>query len=196
MKDCRALRSQASGKKHINLETFLKNVKMDKGISAIMFKKKGIPGIKLKEAFQPTSMYVEKGDNFEPYLIIRKLFLSAKNDIIMIDPYINDQVLQMIPLLPKKICFTIFSDKISPSDFLTQVKKLRKDGYQIHIFRTKEFHDRFLSIDGKWWHSGHSFKDLGGNDSFLSRMDDKNSLTKLHQRVQSIILKGNEYYIE
>jgi|GEM_PF-1154251 len=176
---------EASGKKYINLEALLRNLKQGKGI----------PRIRPKKAVSPKNMYVEKGDHFAPYLFVRSLFLSAQHDIVLIDPYVDDQILQMIPLLPKTVSITLLSSKISPADFCVQVNKLRKDGYEIHVFLTKAFHDRFLGVDDQWWHSGHSFKDLGGKDSFFSQIDDSASLAKLRQRVKSEISKGTEYCI-
>jgi len=176
---------QASGKHYINLESLLKNLKRGKGI----------PKLKSKKAIPPKNMYVEKGDHFAPYLVVRSLFRSAKSDIVMVDPYVDDQVLQMIPLLPKAVHITILSSKISPSDFCVQVQKLRRDGYTIHVCCTKAFHDRFLGVDGQWWHSGHSFKDLGGKDSFLSQINDAQAVTKLKKRVQAEISKGKEHCI-
>jgi len=176
---------QASGKNYINLESLLKNLKRGKGI----------PRIKSKKALPPRNMYVDKGDHFAPYLVVRSLFCSARRDIVMVDPYVDDLVLQMIPLLRKTVAITILSSKISPSDFCLQVKKLRMDGYTIHVYRTKAFHDRFLGVDRKWWHSGHSFKDLGSKDSLFSQLDDAQSVTKLSKRIQSETSKGKEYCI-
>lgn len=101
----------------------------------------------------------------------------------------------MIPLIPKSVSVTIISNRISPADFCVQVKKLRKEGYTISIVKSNAFHDRFLSVDNKWWHSGHSFKDLGGKDSFLSTIKDNTSLTKLMKSVQCELTNGNEYCI-
>lgn len=176
---------EASGRKYINIEILLHNLKQGRGI----------PKIKPKKAVSPKNMYVEKGDHFAPYIFVRSLFLSAQHDIILVDPYVDDKILQMIPLLSKTVSITLLSSKMSPADFCVQVAKLRKGGYAIHVFQTKAFHDRFLGVDNQWWHSGHSFKDLGGGDSFFSQIDDPASLAKLRQRVKSEISKGTEHCI-
>lgn len=176
---------EASDKQYINLESLLKNLSVNKGI----------PGIRGRKpiAVPPDSMYIEKGEHFTSYLVVRDLFRLAKQDIILVDPYVDDQILQMIELVPKTVQVTILSNKISPTDFCVQVQKLRKDGYTIHVFKTKEFHDRFLGVDNQWWHSGHSFKDLGGSDSVLSKFKDEVPLRKLRRRVQIEIEKGVEH---
>jgi hypothetical protein len=174
---------EAAGKNFINLESLLKNLKEGEGI----------PPIRRKKAIPPRSMYVEKGDNFAPYIVLREIFRSAKAQIVMVDPYVDEQVLQMIPLLAKRVRIAILSKRISPSDFCVQVRKLRRDGYTVHVYRTNAFHDRFLGVDGQWWHSGHSFKDLGGGDSYISRVGDPQALAKLGERVHSEMSKGKEY---
>lgn len=183
----RALIQETEKRYVIDLERLIRNLRLGKGI----------PGAKgrLPNAIPPSNMYVQKGEHFAPYLVVRKLFLSADQEVVLVDPYVDDQVLYMIALLPKSVSVTIISSRISPADFCVQVNKLRKEGYTIRIFQSKAFHDRFLGVDNQWWHSGHSFKDLGGKDSFISQIDDNPSLNKLRKSVQSEITNGSEYCI-
>lgn len=175
----RALVSAANG--FLNLERLLRKPK--NGEKAFQHKTKIIP---------PKSFYIEKGEYLAPYLVVRELFLSAKTEIILIDWYINDQVLHMIHLLPSHIKVRIITNRISPADFCVQVAKLRSEGYQLFIQKSNAFHDRFLCVDNNWWHSGHSFKDLGGKDSMISKIDDEVSLKKLRERVQQEITTAQE----
>jgi len=119
--------------------------------------------------------------------------MSAKKGIILVDPYLDDQVLQMIHLLPTTISVHILANRISPADFCVQVKKLRSEGYQISVRKTNTFHDRFLCIDDEWWHSGHSFKDLGGKDSLISKVEEETALKKLRDRVEYELTNSEEY---
>lgn len=116
--------------------------------------------------------YIKKGDSFKSYIKLRNLMESAKDSIIIIDSYIDDQILLMIQLLKPKIKKIIITDtnKITPADFFIQVQKLKKDGHLIDIYKSKKFHDRFICIDDIWWHSGHSFKNLGGKNSMLNKI--------------------------
>ncbi len=115
--------------------------------------------------------YIKKGDSFKSYIKLRNLMESAKNSIIIIDQYIDDQILLMIQPLAIKINKIIITDvdRITPADFFVQVKKLKKDGHSIGIYKSKKFHDRFICIDNIWWHSGYSFKNLGEKDSMFNK---------------------------
>lgn len=116
--------------------------------------------------------YIKKGDSFKSYIKLRNLMKSAKDSITIIDSYIDDQILLMIQLLEPKIKKIIITDtnKITPADFFIQVQKLKKDGHVIDIYKSKKFHDRFICIDNIWWHSGHSFKNLGEKNSMLNKI--------------------------
>ena len=132
----------------------------------------------------PNNLYIKQGSNFKSYLFIRDLMKSAKNNINIIDPYIDEQILTMIELLKKGVKITIFTNKFKPADFIVQVKKLINDGYDIIIYKTNKFHDRTIGIDNNtWWHSGHSFKDLGGKDSMLNRIIEKSALNELNDSI-------------
>lgn len=160
----------------LNLDRLLRKTKNGEKVS--QYKIKTIP---------PKSMYIKKGEYYTPYLVVRELFLSAKTEIILIDWYINDQVLQMVHILSNKIRIRIITNRISPTDFCVQVSKLRNEGYQLSVQKSNVFHDRYLCVDGEWWHSGHSFKDLGGKDSMINKIDDPAALKKLQERVQEEI---------
>jgi len=134
--------------------------------------------------------YIKKGDSFKSYIKLRDLMKSAKKSITIIDPYVDDQILLMIqPLEPKinKIIITD-TDRVTPADFFVQIKKLKNDRHLINIYNSKNFHDRFICIDGNWWHSGHSFKNLGEKDSILSKVTKKNA-QKINDGVVKLVNK-------
>ena len=165
------------GEAFLNLETLLCEHKYIK--KSPTFKK-----IAKTKVLIPDSLYIEKGNYLEPYLRIRNLMKSAKDNITIIDQYVDDQILTMIKLLKTKINITIFTNKTSPIDFCVQIKKLRNEGRLVTIYKNNAWHDRFIGIDNVWWHSGHSFKDLGGKDSMLNKVTGKIPLDKLKARVE------------
>ena len=164
------------GGSFLNLETLIEERKSVKKLP--VFKKE-----KKKKFLVPNSLYIKEGDYFKSYLRIRDLMTSAKSSITIIDSYIDDQILTMIELLKTEIKVIIFTQKIVLVDFCVQVKKLRNDGRLITIYKTNAFHDRFIGIDNVWWHSGHSFKDLGGKVSMMNKVIEKITLDKLKARV-------------
>ena len=116
--------------------------------------------------------YIKKGDSFQSYIKLRDLMKSAEDSTTIVDSYIDDQILLMIQLLKPEIKKIIVTDtnKITTADFFIQVQKLKNDGHLIDIHESKKFHDRFICIDDIWWHSGHSFKNLGEKDSMFNKV--------------------------
>ncbi|MDJ0820287.1 MAG: NYN domain-containing protein [Paracoccaceae bacterium] len=127
-------------------------------------------------------MYVEKDEHFEPYLQLRELFLESNYQIVVIDQYIDWQIFEMIRLTKKEVKICILTNRIQEPDYQVMVEKLRREGRILCLYRTRDFHDRYLRVDDQWWHSGHSFKDLGTADSRLSIVTDKEFTEKLEAR--------------
>lgn len=134
--------------------------------------------------------YIREGDSFGSYIKLRDMMEFAKDRIVIIDSYIDDQLLLMIQPIKHEIDKTIITntEKVTPTDFFIQVKKLKKDGHLLNIYDSKNFHDRFICIDDNWWHSGHSFKNLGEKNSLFSKITKKNA-QKINDEVLSIINK-------
>ena len=130
--------------------------------------------------------YFERGAHLEPYLIIRKLFAEARARVLVVDSYLDEQILLTLQMLPVNVAVKLLTDRL-PADFCTMVMKLRREGRNIEIRQTKEFHDRFLLVDDILWHSGHSFKDLGNKDSRLSKVTDMDARDKLKKRVAEVL---------
>lgn len=120
----------------------------------------------------PDELYVAKGEYVEPYLLIRRLFSDAKRALIVIDPYVNEQIFEMIALIPAtaEVLIITDEDKVKPADYKILVRKHRREGRKIRIFHSKDVHDRFVKRDDEWWHSGATLKDLGSKDSIIRKL--------------------------
>lgn len=134
--------------------------------------------------------YIREGDSFDSYIKLRDMIESAKDRIVIIDSYIDDQILLMIQPIKHKIKKIIITNikKITPLDFFVQVKKLKNDGHLLDVYNSKNFHDRFICIDDSWWHSGHSFKNLGEKNSLFSKVN-QNIAQKLNNESLAIMNK-------
>jgi len=167
----------------LNLEIFISDQKDTK--KSLPFKK----GVHIEKFIDQN--YIKKNDSFRSYIKLRDLMESAENSITIIDSYVDDQILLMFQPLKSKINKVIITDikKIIPSDFFVQVEKLKKDGHIINVYESKKFHDRFIGIDNIWWHSGHSFKNLGEKDSMLNKISEKTAQQKINNEVAEIVNK-------
>jgi uncharacterized LabA/DUF88 family protein len=167
--------------KFFNLESFIKNRKK-RGIKILVKENK-----RNIERLFFDNMYIIKGEQNNAYIFLRNLICSAKKSIIIIDSYLDEQILMVIELLKSNTDVKILTSKKSSLLIKCHVEDLRNSGFNIQVYVTNNFHDRFLSVDNNWWHSGHSFKDLGERNSFFNKMITKKEIEKLRKSVEKEI---------
>jgi hypothetical protein len=114
------------------------------------------------------------GQVFDAYQLASRIIRSAKQNIILIDNYINENTIVHLSKKKTAVKVLMLSKNISKQLYLD----VQKANEQFGKFEIKQFdksHDRFLVIDNKeLYHLGASLKDLGKKWFAFSKM---NSLT-------------------
>lgn len=117
---------------------------------------------------------------FDAYVFATNLIKSAKNSLILIDNYIDENTLLMLSKRTTGVDATIYTQRITPQ---LQLDLTRHNNQYppINIRTYRQAHDRFLIIDqSDIYHIGASLKDLGKKLFAFSKMDIPASiLTKL-----------------
>ena len=117
---------------------------------------------------------------FDAYVFATNLIKSAKNSLILIDNYIDENTLLMLSKRTTGVDATIYTQRITPQ---LQLDLTRHNNQYppINIRTYRQAHDRFLIIDrSDVYHIGASLKDLGKKLFAFSKMDIPASiLTKL-----------------
>ncbi|MBQ7276936.1 MAG: virulence RhuM family protein [Bacilli bacterium] len=104
-----------------------------------------------------SNMLFYENNIFEAYSYIKKILLSAKKEIIIIDGYIDITVLDMLNEINIPITiYTLPSANISKQD----INKFQIN-HILTIKRNNIIHDRFLIIDDDIYSIGSSIKDVG-----------------------------------
>ena len=120
------------------------------------------------------------GQIFDAYAFATNLIKSAKNSLILIDNYIDENTLLMLSKRTTGVDATIYTQRITPQ---LQLDLTRHNNQYppINIRTYRQAHDRFLIIDqSDVYHIGTSLKDLGKKLFAFSKMDIPASiLTKL-----------------
>ena len=133
-----------------------------------------------------SELYLKKGLYFGNYIKIRELCKTAKSSITFIDNYMDEQILHLVSTLNKAIKLRLITRKIIGEDFFTMVRKLKKEDRDIDVYKSKNFHDRFIRIDDVWWHSGHSIKDLGSGDAMIMKISNLSNIADLQEEEREI----------
>lgn len=132
--------------------------------------------VRVREIFFP------KGTQYDAYIEIRNILQRAKRSIDIIDPYVDNTIFQIIATIPSSNLQVHILSFNLPSDMALEKKKFisQHPDISIEVRTTKEFHDRFIIIDGvNCYHIGASIKDAGDKAFMISEIEDSNNISVL-----------------
>jgi hypothetical protein len=127
---------------------------------------------------EPTQGIFFNGQIFDAYIFVSKLIKKAKKEIILIDNYIDEEILEIFT--KTKVNVKIYSKNILNLD----IEKVKKQYNNIKIIKFDKSHDRFLIIDNETYHLGASLKDLGKKLFGFSKLEDKEIIKKLQKIIE------------
>lgn len=134
----------------------------------------------------PTQGVFFDGQVFDAYELASKIIRSAKNNIVLIDNYIDENTITHLAKKAESVKAIIFTKSINKQLHLD----VQKANEQYGIFELKTFtqsHDRFLIIDNKEvYHLGASLKDLGKKWFAFSKLEAK-SVENMMNEIKGLI---------
>ena len=110
------------------------------------------------------------GQIFDAYTFVNERIREAKEQIILIDNYIDDSVLTMLDKRQEEVMAKIYTKKLS-TQLQLDIEKHNAQYAPIEILEFDRAHDRFLCIDETVYHIGASIKDLGKKWFAFNRME-------------------------
>ena len=124
----------------------------------------------VKTSLPPVEGIFHDGQIFDAYNFISDLVRKAKNEIILIDNYVDDSVLKILNKREDNVSATIYTAHISETLKL-DLEKHNSQYQPINIEQFNKSHDRFMIIDNDVYHIGASLKDLGKRMFAFSKME-------------------------
>ncbi len=115
------------------------------------------------------------GQIFDAYSFVSNLVRSAKEEIILLDNYVDDTVLTLFTKRKVNVNVTILTKNIT-KQLKLDLEKYNSQYPKIEIKEFKSSHDRFLIIDHQTYHFGASLKDLGKKWFAFSKFDEELSM--------------------
>jgi len=110
------------------------------------------------------------GQIFDAYIFVNDLFKSAKEEVLLIDNYIDETTLILLSKY-SDLKFTIITKNLS-KQLKLDMKKYNSQYDNLDIKISNKYHDRFLIIDNKTaYHIGASLKDLGNKIFAFNKID-------------------------
>ena len=139
---------------------------------------------KLEEKKKVNEIYFD-GQIYDAYSKIQEIFKEAKKEIIIIDGYADNTILDIIKRL--KVNVTIIT---KPNNLLTKqdVLKYNKQYHNLKVIYDNSFHDRYFILDGKTvYHCGASINRIGYKTFSITLIGDEEVSSLLINRVNKII---------
>ena len=115
-----------------------------------------------------------EGQIYDAYSLMLKIFDKAKMSIIIIDNYIDKNILDILSKTNRKVI--LVTNKYNNIDY----EKYKEQYNNVTLVVNNSFHDRFIILDKKiLYHSGASFKDLGNKCFAITKIESRELLDSL-----------------
>ena len=119
-----------------------------------------------------------EGQIYDAYSLLMDIFNTSKQEIIIIDNYIDKSLLDILKKINIKII--IITNKYNNDDY----NKYKMQYKNITLKINNKIHDRFIIIDKKeLYHVGASLKDLGKKCFAITRIENNSWINKLLQEI-------------
>ena len=139
---------------------------------------------KLEEKKKVNEIYFD-GQIYDAYFKIQEIFKEAKKELIIIDGYADNTILDIIKRLKVNVIIVT-----KPNNLLTKqdVFKYNKQYNNLKVIYDNSFHDRYFILDGKTvYHCGASINRIGYKTFSITLIGDMDVCKILINRVKQII---------
>ena len=139
---------------------------------------------KLEEKKKVNEIYFD-GKIYDAYSKIQEIFKEAKKEIIIIDGYADNTILDIIKRLKVNVIIVT-----KPNNLLTKqdVLKYNKQYHNLKVIYDNSFHDRYFILDGNIvYHCGASINRIGYKTFSITLIGDDEVCMLLLNKVNKII---------
>ncbi len=140
----------------------------------------------IKTNLPPDEGVFYDGQIFDAHLFVSNLIKTANQSIILIDNYIDENVLSLLSKRKANVNATVYTANLS-HQLKLDLKRFNSQYPKIEIKQFSKSHDRFLIIDRQIvYHIGASLKDLGKKWFAFSKigLDAREMIEKLERDKQ------------
>ena len=113
--------------------------------------------------YADNNLIVFEGEILKPYSFLIKLFFLAKEQIVIIDNYADQFLLDMLVIITVPV--SIYT---SSTSYLNKCEVRNS----IKVIHTEVFHDRYIIIDNTTYTMGTSFNSIGKKRFTISKLED------------------------
>ena len=123
----------------------------------------------VRTSLPPVEQVFFEGEFFEARVLLERIIKTAQKRVIIIDAYIDAATFEMLDVRAKGVTADIYSD--SEHKTLRDAHNASSGAQPINTHKwSTASHDRWLIVDDRLYHCGHSVKDLGKRLSAIMLM--------------------------
>lgn len=150
--------------------------------------------LKLEEQFNKFSSkrntIIYEGKIYDAYSVMLDIFNEAKDEIIIVDNYVNKELLDILREVDKKII--VISNNMNNE----LIKKYESQYDNTQFVSDNPFHDRYIILDRKEVYvSGMSLKDVGKKYSYINKIEESIFINELIKRIIKILKWATNFQI-
>ena len=135
---------------------------------------KGIAAIEGKAyvEYDEHEVFIPKGEVYTAYRTIMGIMSEARSEILVIDPYVNEDLLDMFASLDASVSIRVLTEHLK-GNFKAAFRKLQQQRGGIEVRCSSQFHDRFIVVDGRSCHQlGGSINHAGAKATVIGVKSD------------------------
>lgn len=135
---------------------------------------KGIAAIEGKSyvEYDEQEVFIAKGEVYTAYRTIKNIMSQGQKEILVIDPYVDEDLLDMFAGLDPLVKIRVLSENLK-GDFKIALRKLEKQRGGIEVRCSSQFHDRFIVVDGRaCYQLGGSINHAGAKATVIGTKSD------------------------
>jgi hypothetical protein len=127
------------------------------------------------------------GQHFDALLKFSDIISKSSSEIILIDNYLNEKILDLIASKNKSVSCRILTHERSLSNSLkTFIEAFNEQHGNLEVRTSSAFHDRFVVIDKTtFYHFGASIKDAGKKGFMFSKIEQDFIKESLLEKVEA-----------
>ena len=125
------------------------------------------------------------GQMWDAVFCIEKLLSKARQSIVLIDDYVDNQTLDMLSRKQDKVSVILVTNDRNAKLTEKETMSFNEQFGSLEIRYSRKFHDRFLILDGEeLYYCGASLKDAGRKVFAIGRIHDNEYLQGILSRIQ------------
>lgn len=135
----------------------------------------------VRTSLPPVEQVFFEGEFFEARVLLEKIIKTATKRVVIIDAYIDAATFEILDVRAKGVTADIYSDGLYKTLRDTHNASASVQPINTHKWSTAS-HDRWLIVDDRLYHCGHSVKDLGKKLSAIMLMGESPEAILNHVR--------------